>query len=371
MLPELSKSPSRIHANPADTSNHVTADRAEREAQAKAKKSEPTTVDKAKDDAKSTGAAKEAKKGAEETKKSDKSGDAPDSSGAKIGAAIGGAAEKAVRDAADAGITVGKAVAKAAKPLVEPTVREIKEAGKEIGDAAKDYGKGWIHSLNPFHGVGDIWNNDDLSVGSKIGGTVGKVVENTVTDAAKNVGNAARLGWEVLEGGAEIALNSPGVNAAKEAGKGVLALGGHVASWFGDRISGGADGAVKAAETQARHGRSIVERTINQQKENAEEIGGALKQYGEGWLRSLNPFHGVSDAWASGDSIGSKVGGVAGKVIENGIVDTATNVANAANVAKEVGEAAVENAVTGVKNLGDAAAGGVEAVGNFIGGLFG
>ncbi len=353
------------------------------------KKSEPTIVEKALDGAGLKGAAAEAKKGIEETA----SAASKQKGGARAGAIVGGAIETAVKTAAVAGKEISDKVKDATKPLHEPFTREIKEAGKEIGKAGADYGKKWFDALNPTDGVGDIWKDKDLSTGAKVGATVGKVIENGVTESIAAGGALLNLGKEALEGVGEIWLHNPVNNAIKEAGKGAYELGKKgvelagdgiekgvelagdaaeaVGGWFSDRINGGAEGAVKAGKTSAETGSKIAQRSKDQAEENAREVGGSATKFGTGFVDSLNPFDGVSDIWNGDDSVGVKVGGVVGKVVENGLTESWNNVTNAADLVGETFEAAGESVVTGLQNTGDAVVGGAKAVGDFVGGLFG
>jgi hypothetical protein len=316
-------------------------------------------VERAVKRAKDAAASKDAKDGADTASKpkEDKTHKAITGAYDAVAGAIGGAASVA---------------AKVAKPIYGPTVREAKEAVGEVAGAGKDVVTTAVDSANELRDeVGEVIGSD-APIGHKIVLGAYEVGENLVEGAVRQAGSVLNVGKEVVEGAAELVLNSPGVNVVKagaeQAWKGVSALGG----WFGDRISGGAEGAVKAASTGAGTIGSIFNRSKDQLVENVTEVGESIvnvpKTFINGWT---DMFSEVGEVMGSDASIGHKAVLGIYEVGEGLVEGTGRTVAAAANVTKEIGEAAVENVVTTAQNIGDGIAGGFEAAGDFIGGLFG
>jgi hypothetical protein len=273
---------------------------------------------------------------------------------------------------AGAAHVVTKVVGFATAPMrreVGEAAREVGNAGGNVVDTVKDGAGDLIRE------VGAAWDSQP-TIERKIVVAGKEVIENAVQSGVRTAGSVLNAGREVAEGALEIVLNNP-VNAATTAaaswaGRGVLELGGNVMGWFGDRISGGARGAVEAGKTGVDTGRSIWSRTIGQARENVTEIAGSVVNIGSTQVNNAREMaREVSDAWNADTTIERRIAGAGYEAVENAVQGTVRTVASVANVPKEIGEAAVENVITAGQNVGDAVAGGFEAAGDFIGGLFG
>ena len=278
------------------------------------------------------------------------------------------AAKEGVNVIGTAAKEVAGKVAEATKPIHEPFTREIKEAGREIGEAGAEYGKSWFDSLNPFDekNVKEAWENAPTPErGVVYAGW--EALKNIGSDAVENAKNLGELGLEVLEGTGELIANSPGVNAVKEGVKGAIELGKGIGSWFGDRIEGGAEGAVKAGKTLDETNDRIEARTAAQDAENDRELGEAADNFKD----NLDGFSEVSEAWESAPTPERAVVYAGWEILENSGQALGETVVDGLNYLKEDAEAFAEDTVTAVQNLGDTISGGFEAAGDFVGGLFG
>jgi hypothetical protein len=193
---------------------------------------------------------------------------------------------------------------------------------------------------------------------------------------ARVLASVANVGKEAVEGALEIAINNPVAEAGKiavtEAAKGVAHIGRSLFGFGVDAAARGANGATKAAGSLKDSATAIAERTIDQHRENAREIGDAASKYGRDWVDSLNPIDDeVRSAWNDAPTIERKVAFAAYETAENLVQDSVRNTVNAANVGKEIVEAGVENVVTTGKNVVDAVTAGPKAAVGFVKGLFG
>jgi hypothetical protein len=337
-----------------------------------------TPVDKALDAAGLKGAAAEAKKGANEVVKAVKEQPTVERA---VAVGVYKTGEAAVKTAAAAAGDVGTKAVEVAKPVVaavtRPTVREVKEAGREITAAGKDIvDTASANAAELRKEVGAAWK-DQPTIERKVAVAGYEILENHVQGTVRQAGSLLNGGKEILEGAAEIAINNPANTMVIAGGKatvdGAVNAGRAIAGWFGDRISGGAAGAVEASKTASNTGSSIAERTQQQVDENRREVGGAASKFGAGWIDSLNPFDGdeVKDAWEDQPTIERKVAVAAYESAEDAVQNGVRNVTNLANLGQETAEAAAQSVVTNVQNTGDAIAGGLDAAGDFLGGLFG
>lgn len=250
---------------------------------------------------------------------------------------------------------------KALKPIMEPYEREQKEAREEVSKAASDYGKGWWDSLNPF----DEKNVQDKvskqpTIERKIFWAGVEGAKNVFHDGVENAKNAGNLLKEVGEGAVETFLHNPLFTAQQKAGEALL-------GWGKDVLDGGAKGAVKAGKTLAGTQAENAKRSIEQHKENITEIKDAFGNFGDNYDR----FSEVGEAWDEQPTIERKLVVAGWNIGENLFQSNVENLVDAGNVVKEGLEAGVENTITSAKNFGNSVAGGLEATGDFVGGLFG
>lgn len=324
-------------------------------------------VSKALDGAGLDGAASEARRGTQRIRKA--AAEQPTPERAVVATVVEGA-KAGINIANAAAGEVAEKVGRAAKPVVDavvgPTAREGREAAREIGAAGRNVAETSSESRAELtREVSEAWN-DQPTIERKVAVAGYEVAENVVQGAGRELGALANAGKEVLEGAGELIVHSPGVNAVR-AGAG--------AAWNGvtalfDR---GSRGVEKAGSSVAQTRDSISERSDAQGAENRREIGEAAGDYGRDLVDSLNPFDDeeVSAAWNDQPTIERQLVVAGYEVAENAIQDGFRNSVNAGRVVGEVGEAAAETLVTGVQNAGDALAGGAEAVGGFVSGLFG
>lgn len=339
------------------------------------RKTAPATPGKKVDDGPLPGARKAAKEGADEIRKAVDAQPTPERKAIVRGYKTG---EAVVTTAIAGAKEIGEKVKDIAKPIHEPFTREIREAGTEISKAGSKYGKDWVDSLNPLdeQDVRKAWD-DAPTIERKILFAGWEGVKNVGSDAWNNTKNFGNLGREVLEGAGEIWLHNPGNNAVREAGKGALELGKRgveagkdaaqtVGGWISDRISGGAEGAEKASRTASDTQETIRRRSELQRSENAREVREAAGSFGDNY-----DFNEIGEAWNDAPTIERQILFSGWKAAENLVQGNVESLADAGNVVREAGEATVESLTTGADNLKDGVVGGANAVGDFVGGLFG
>lgn len=269
----------------------------------------------------------------------------------KIGAAWGRAWEANLRTHAAAAIDV-------ARPAVEhaygPVLREAGEAAREVAGAYGGVVATGMESMRETRReVGDAWNSHD-TIERKLAAAGYELWENGWQANLRHVRGVANVGKEVVEGAAEVATSNPITRAQRAI------------------IGGGAKGAVDAGRSLLQTTGDNVRRAVDQQVENAREVGSAAVDVGRTQADNARELgREVSEVWSSDTTIERKVARTGYELVENGVQGTVRTQAAAANVVKEAGEAAVENVVTGARNAGNAVAGGFKAAGSFVGGLLG
>jgi hypothetical protein len=267
---------------------------------------------------------------------------------------------------------VGDAIGAFATQLVAPTLRELEEAGSEVADAGRRYVETERSSAERLRTeVADAWNSQPTPERAVV--VAGwRALQEAIRANVERTRAGFDVGREVVEGAVEVALANPGATAMRLAGEQVVEGARQVGRHVVDRAIKGAEGGVRAARVVAETHAGIVGRSVDQQRRNAEGIGRAFTGVHQARVDGMRQLHDeVAAAWRDQPTIERRLVVAGYEVVENSIRNSIRDAEAQADVVRSIGQAAVENVVTGVRNLGDVIGGNVRAAGELLGGLFG